>query len=65
MRPRLADAVAFALLGFGASWTLSDVIYTNLPTFIRCLPGGLFLPDELGLAARPFFTPGPCPGLFA
>ena len=51
MRPRLADAVAFALLGFGASWTLSDVIYTNLPTFIRCLPGGLFLPDELGLAA--------------
>ena len=45
---RTADAIAFGLLGMGASWTLSDCIATNLPIFNQCLPGGLYLPDQLG-----------------
>ena len=43
-------AFAFGFLGVGCSWTLSDVVFANLPSFMKCLPGGLLLPDQLGLA---------------
>ena len=42
--------MAFGLLGVGCSWTLSDVVFANLPAFMKCLPGGLLLPDQMGLA---------------
>ena len=48
---RHADGAAFALLGLGTSWTLADTIVTNFPVFMRCLPAGLYLPDQVGLAA--------------
>jgi hypothetical protein len=48
---RRLDGAAFAALGFGVSWTLADCIVTNFPVFVRCLPGGLYLPDQVGLAA--------------
>ena len=48
---RHGDAVAFAMVGFGASWTLADTVVTNLPFFMQCLPVGLYLPDQVGFAA--------------
>ena len=55
MRPlnRLdADAFAFALLGISVSWTLSDAVFANLATFMRCLPAGLYLPDQIGILSN-------------
>jgi len=37
--------VCFAWVGFSASWTLADVTWNNMGWFLRCLPGGLMLPD--------------------
>ena len=46
-----ADAFAFGLLGLSVSWTLSDAVFANLPTFMRCLPSGLYIPDQIGISA--------------
>ena len=48
---RHLDGLAFGFLGFGVSWTLADSIATNTASFMRCLPGGLYLPDQIGLSA--------------
>ena len=45
------DGLAFGLLGIGVGWALADTVVTNLPLFMQCLPGGLYLPDQVGLAA--------------
>ena len=52
-RPQPAS-VAFGLLGFACSWTLSDTVYANLAAFMPCLPSGLELADNLGIGAQCF-----------
>jgi len=47
MRKCPANSLAFGLLGLGTSYTLSDTIFSNFATFMRCLPGGLLIPDEI------------------
>jgi hypothetical protein len=44
--------VCFAWLGFSASWTPADVGWNNMGAFMRCLPGGLMLPDYCAIAGQ-------------
>lgn len=43
------DALCFGALGFGVTWTLSDFMFASVPTFMRCLPEGLLLPDRMSV----------------
>lgn len=44
--------ICFAWLGFSASWTPADVAWNNMGVFMRCLPGGLLLPDYCAIAGQ-------------